>query len=475
MKNKKLLFILIILVITVSLISCSKVDFDNLNIIAESVTGIEKGEYTLDYTIDKLDKYSENFDLIISVKVFDDNNKAVDVENNRTFMAETDNIYYVTVYVKAMVNGKYQTKTKSYTVTTIKTDPKIILKLSILGEDYDHSVINLSYGQNYDISSLPEIPKANPIVEGYTVNIIDKYWVVRDIFGEDTILTQEHLTNITKTITIYAYYDIIKIPKECTLSFNSNGGNEIEPITQIYDSSVKRPADPVKEGHYFLGWYNDENLLDIYNWNNSTKMPSDRTLYAKWLIDNGGQSEYFNFTYYPDTSTGYGYYSVSAKNEIILPSNVIIPNGYNNNPVKAIDQSGFDNRTEIQSVVVPDTIIAIGFSAFANCTSLSEIDLAQSQIDRLNSKMFENCTSLTSLVVPDTVTNIINDAFLGCGNLATLEFTKESKLRTLTYSTFRATMITELQLPFIMKGRVVTMQNKNEINISVSFFEEIKD
>jgi hypothetical protein len=467
MKNKILLIIFIILAIAASVVSCTKVNFDDLNIIAESVANIEAGEYTLDYTIDKLEKYTENFDLIVSVKVFDDNNRAVNVENNRTFDALTDNVYYVTVYVKTMVNGKYQTKSKSYTITTIKTDPKLVLKLIILGNDYDHSVINLTYGQSYEISNLPDFPIVNPMVEGYDLTITDKYWVVRDIFGIETRLTQQHLNDITKATTIYAYYDIKQIPKQCTLIFNTNGGNTIEPITQTYGSSVTRPADPIKEGHYFLGWHNDNALLDLYSWTNASPMPTDRTLHAKWLKDNGGNHEYFNFTYTFE-NTGYGYYSIAAKSGITLPSHVVIPNGYQNMQVKTIDEGAFQNRTELQSIVVPDTITAIGFSAFAGCVSLSEVDLTSSNIDRLNSKLFENCNSLTSLIVPNSVTNIIYDAFLGCENLENLYFTKESKLRTLSANTFANTKISALQLPYYMKGRF-----SGDINISVSFFEEI--
>lgn len=473
MKTKVLLFLFIILVLTVSLTAC-KVKFDDLTIIAESVTDVEEGEYTLDYTIDNLEKYSENFDLTISVKIFDDNNKAIPVENNRTFTAKPDNIYYVTVYVKTSVDGKYKTVSKSYTITTVKTDPKLILKLEILNSTYEHMVINLTYGQSYDINTLPTIPNANPTDEGISYTLKEKYWVIYSANGNRENLTQQHLDNITKTMTIYAYYDFSSTPKICTLSFNANGGNEIESITSVYGSSIERVADPIREDYYFLGWYDNENFTDLFNWTNSTTMPATKTLYAKWLEDNNSNAakESFNYEYVADDNTGYGYYKITAKS-YELPSEIIIPNGYNNKPIKTIGEYAFSKHTEITSITVPDTIITIGNGAFRGCDSLSNIDISNCGIDRLNAKVFENCTSLTTLIVPDAVTNIINEAFLGCENLETLNFSQQSKLKTLTTNTFISTAIGQLTLPFYMKNKAVAMTNKNGIKITLDFFEEL--
>lgn len=465
------MLILIILVLLLSLVACGKVNFDDLIIIAESVTDVQAGEYTLDYTIDKLDKFSANYDLEISVKVFDDTNKAVTVLNNRTFNAENNNVYYVTVYVKTKVDGKYETKSKSYTVTTIKTDPKLILKLLILDHTYDHSVINLTYGQSYDINNLPEVPNANPQVEGYDYSIKEKHWAVKTFLGGEEALTQEHLNNITKTITIYGVYEFLSIPKICTLSFNTNGANTISPITKPYSSSVSRPDDPIREGYYFAGWYNDENLTSMFNWTNSTLMPTTRTVHAKWLKDNNsGQKDFFVYTYVSDSTTGYGYYIIAAGSQMTLPSDVVIPNGHNNKPVTIIGEYAFQNQTVLESVTIPDSIITVRPWAFSGCTALSQV-VFQNNMEKFESKVFENCTSLTSLTVPDSVNNITGDAFLGCSSLTTLTFTKDSKLKTLAVNAFKDTAITELRLPFDMSKNAVSMKNKNGNTISLTYFE----
>ena len=49
---------------------------------------------------------------------------------------------------------------------------------------------------------------------------------------------------------IKVYYD----RKIITLSFDSDGGSKIEPITGKYGTSITTPENPTKEGYSFIGW-----------------------------------------------------------------------------------------------------------------------------------------------------------------------------------------------------------------------------
>ena len=40
-----------------------------------------------------------------------------------------------------------------------------------------------------------------------------------------------------------------------TVTFDSNGGGEVKSQTIQQGQQVQRPADPVKEGYTFIGWY----------------------------------------------------------------------------------------------------------------------------------------------------------------------------------------------------------------------------
>ncbi|MCQ2357074.1 MAG: InlB B-repeat-containing protein, partial [Methanocorpusculum sp.] len=63
--------------------------------------------------------------------------------------------------------------------------------------------------------------------------------------------------------------------------FDTNGGSSINPETGLsYGDRITQPADPVKSGYIFGGWYKDAALTT--RWNFSTPIPGDMTLYAGW-------------------------------------------------------------------------------------------------------------------------------------------------------------------------------------------------
>ncbi|MCQ5143695.1 InlB B-repeat-containing protein, partial [Enterocloster bolteae] len=76
---------------------------------------------------------------------------------------------------------------------------------------------------------------------------------------------------------------------EYTISFETNGANDISPITVTKYETIKLPDDPTKEGDEFLGWYIDEVCTMPFIKNQ--QITSDLTLYAKWK-----SSEEFSYT-----------------------------------------------------------------------------------------------------------------------------------------------------------------------------------
>ncbi len=91
--------------------------------------------------------------------------------------------------------------------------------------------------------------------------------------------------------TLYASWFI----NQYTISFESNGGNTINSITDDYGANLTTPS-PTKIGHSFSGWYTDFGLTQSFI---LTTMPaSNLTLYANWSINqytitfetNGGSS-----------------------------------------------------------------------------------------------------------------------------------------------------------------------------------------
>lgn len=62
-----------------------------------------------------------------------------------------------------------------------------------------------------------------------------------------------------------------------TVSFNSNGANNVGNQTVFDGGMVVEPKDPVKEGYIFLGWYVGEELFDF-----NKKIDGNLVLEARW-------------------------------------------------------------------------------------------------------------------------------------------------------------------------------------------------
>ena len=74
-----------------------------------------------------------------------------------------------------------------------------------------------------------------------------------------------------------------KIVRAYTVTFDTNGGSAVAPITQVYGTSISAPKSPTKFAAKFAGWYADPELTDEYEF---TTMPAENiTLYAKWSTD----------------------------------------------------------------------------------------------------------------------------------------------------------------------------------------------
>ena len=88
------------------------------------------------------------------------------------------------------------------------------------------------------------------------------------VYGLDAVYTQN------EALTLYPVWNT----NQYTITFDTNGGSEIAPITQDYGTNITAPAAPTREGYTFMGWDKEipttmpaENMTITAQWKDSEK------------------------------------------------------------------------------------------------------------------------------------------------------------------------------------------------------------
>ena len=92
------------------------------------------------------------------------------------------------------------------------------------------------------------------------------------IYGDDNVMSK--LKGIVDA-------DKIK-PLTPTVTFETNGGSNVEAKTVENGKTISAPAAPTRKGYKFMGWYEetDENEYKLFDF--STPIKDNMTLYAQW-------------------------------------------------------------------------------------------------------------------------------------------------------------------------------------------------
>ena len=108
-----------------------------------------------------------------------------------------------------------------------------------------------------------------------------------------------------------------------------------------------------------------------------------------------------------------------------------IPGEIDGHEVVAIGDRAFENRTDLRTVMIPDSLEKIEFEAFYNCINLKIVDLS-SNLTTIGYDVFGNCKSISKIEIPKSLkkfdgtwgsgTNLSYGAFGGCSNLKTVNF-----------------------------------------------------
>ncbi|MBQ3180356.1 MAG: InlB B-repeat-containing protein, partial [Firmicutes bacterium] len=92
----------------------------------------------------------------------------------------------------------------------------------------------------------------------------------------------DRITSSTKPLTQEQWDELFR-----TVTFETNDGSAIDEQTFIKGEKATKPADPTRSGYKFAGWYSDEKLTTVFDFEN-TVITEDTTVYAKWNKKSSG-------------------------------------------------------------------------------------------------------------------------------------------------------------------------------------------
>ena len=182
----------------------------------------------------------------------------------------------VTAAAKSYDNFTYDSTVPGTVASgNIAGDGSLVLKLFYTRNTYDYTVRHIkqlpdgSYDEaNAEVETLSGKFEALAAV---TVKDYGEHYPTNDADTKQNI-------KIEKGLTIDVKYDL----DEHTLTFETNGGSAINPVTVRHGNAVARPADPTKDKYTFIGWYADPEFTEEYDF--ATVLEADKTIYAKFEL-----------------------------------------------------------------------------------------------------------------------------------------------------------------------------------------------
>lgn len=201
-----------------------------------------------------------------------DGNYALDTTEHLKGTTDTT----VTAAAKSYDNFTYDSTVPGTVASgNIAGDGSLVLKLFYTRNTYDYTVRH--------IKQLPDgsYDEANAEVETLSGKFEALAAVTAKDYGEhyptNDADTKQNI-KIEKGLTIDVKYAL----DEHTLTFETNGGSAINPITVRHGNAVARPADPTKDKYTFIGWYADPEFTEEYDF--ATVLEADKTIYAKFEL-----------------------------------------------------------------------------------------------------------------------------------------------------------------------------------------------
>ena len=162
-----------------------------------------------------------------------------------------------------------------------------IKSYAVLNDTEDHPLVEHDWSvKNWSVlfatgtvGEVDKTPLAEKVIDGGLVTgaPVNKEGYTLSIFTDASRTTPFDATQPITENKIF-YYSYVGVPR--TITFNTMGGSELEPITVPNGDMLGETEEPTLEGKAFKAWYKDEGLTEA--WVMTDPVLGDMTLYAAY-------------------------------------------------------------------------------------------------------------------------------------------------------------------------------------------------
>ena len=196
--------------------------------------------------------------------------------------------------------------------TIVKAGESSITVTKAADENYNEITVTVTINVAQKMPTLTTVPtagrvrlnnklSASALSDGVVVGLdgttaLEGVWTWKNDREMTEMGNFKEIAIFTPTDTNYAPLEVTDIPvtvyrpssggslvTRYTVTFDSQGGSKVSAKTVNRNTAITEPAEPIKEGYTFEGWFTDKACTTAYDF--STKITGNITLYAKWAED----------------------------------------------------------------------------------------------------------------------------------------------------------------------------------------------
>ena len=276
-----------------------------------------------------------------------------------------------------------------------------------------------------------------------TVNISNQGNIESEAFAECTSLEQIDISN-KGYIGTCAF-------KGCSNLKKANINNIYTKYIEKTDLNLKSLSTTYRENSKSCSFEAEEGAILSFNWSingfNSSSGASIKVYLDENIIISEHTYKYINDTYSDSITSGYHTLKiVSSSIDYTQTTSASINNikihhydtnlgGVNNeafmgcsalttvilgDSIIALGDKAFYQCDNLKEIIVPNSIKSIGKYCFGECTALENITLGNN-LSKIREYTFHNCTTLKNIKIKDNITTIDSCAFFGCSSLINIE------------------------------------------------------